>query len=65
MYIQKRDNEQFIKGEKILNEELQMKKKNGELIWINLTVNPKFGINGEVIERDSTTSPFMLPLNMV
>ncbi len=44
---------QFIKGEKIKDEELQMRKKNGELLWVSLTVNPVYKYSGEIIESHS------------
>lgn len=44
---------QFLKGKMILNEEFQMKKKNGELIWISLTVNPIINDKGNIVETRS------------
>ncbi len=44
---------QFIKGKMILNEELQMKRKNGEVIWISLTVNPIINEKGNIVESRS------------
>ena len=43
----------FKEGEKIQNEELQMKKKTGEFIWINLSINPVFDKTGNIIESRS------------
>ncbi len=43
----------FLKGKQIKDEELQMKKKNGEPIWISLTVKPILDGNGKVIESQS------------
>ena len=43
----------FLGGEKIQNEVLQMKKKNGDLIWISLTVNSVLDPVGNVIESRS------------
>jgi len=43
----------FLKGEKIQDEELQMRRKNGEIIWISLTVNPVFSDSREIIESRS------------
>ena len=43
----------FLKGEQIKDEELQMKKKNGEPIWISLSVKPKLDLNANVIESQS------------
>ncbi|KKM95061.1 hypothetical protein LCGC14_1192000 [marine sediment metagenome] len=43
----------FIKGEKIQDEELVMKHKNGNLIWISLSVKPIKNQVGEVIESHS------------
>ena len=43
----------FLKGIEIKNEELQMRKKNGELIWINLSVKPILDNVGKVIESRS------------
>ena len=40
----------FLKGENIQNEEFQMKKKNGDLIWVSLTTNPVFDANQNVFE---------------
>jgi len=45
--------QQFLKGEKIQDEELQMRRKNSQIIWISLTVNPVFNGSGEIIESRS------------
>ncbi|MFX0021868.1 MAG: PAS domain S-box protein [Candidatus Hermodarchaeota archaeon] len=44
---------QFTNGEIIQDEILQMKKKNGEIIWVSLTVNPVLNDSGEIIESRS------------
>ncbi len=43
----------FLKGQNIRDQELLMKKKNGDLVWINLTVNPVLDNKGNVIESRS------------
>ncbi|MFX1528279.1 MAG: PAS domain S-box protein [Promethearchaeota archaeon] len=43
----------FLKGEEIKNIELQMEKKNGERIWVSLSVKPIFDQSGKVIESRS------------
>jgi len=45
--------EKFLRGEKIQDEELQMKKKNGQYIWISLTVKQILDEDGNVIESRS------------
>lgn len=45
--------QRFLSGEEINDEELQMKKKDGTLIWINLTVNTIRNKQGDVIESRS------------
>lgn len=44
---------QFLKGKMIQNKELQMKRKNGEVIWISLTVNPIINDEGKIVESRS------------
>ena len=44
---------QFINGETIKDIELQMKHKNGEPVWVSLSVKPIFDPNGIVIESRS------------
>jgi len=44
---------QFLNGEPIKDIELQMKKKNGDPIWISLSVKPIFDLKGNVIESRS------------
>ena len=44
---------QFLKGKMIRNKELQMKRKNGEVIWISLTVNPIINDKGNIVESRS------------
>ncbi len=43
----------FLKGIKIQDEELQMRRKNGEIIWVSLNVNPVFNDFGEIKESRS------------
>ena len=43
----------LLKGEIIQDEELQMQKKNGELVWISLTVNPILDQEHKLIESRS------------
>jgi signal transduction histidine kinase len=43
----------FLQGESIQDTELQMKKKNGEPLWISLSVKPIFDSKGNVIESRS------------
>ena len=43
----------FLKGEVIHNEELRMKRKNGELVWVNLSIKPIWNDKGEIIETYS------------
>ena len=43
----------FLNGEQIKDEELQMKQKNGEYIWISLTVKPILDGNDKIIESQS------------
>ncbi len=45
--------QRFLQGEKIQDEELQMKKKSGESFWISLTVKPILDQSGNVIESRS------------
>jgi len=45
--------QRFLKSDQIKDEELQMKKKNGESIWISLSVKPKLDLNANVIESQS------------
>ena len=45
--------QRFLSGEKISDEELQMKKKDGTPIWISLTVNTIRNKQGDVIESRS------------
>ncbi|MFX1573818.1 MAG: PAS domain S-box protein [Promethearchaeota archaeon] len=45
--------QRFLKGENIKDEELQMKTKKGDLIWVSLTVKPMFDETGKVIESRS------------
>ncbi|MBY8990944.1 MAG: PAS domain-containing sensor histidine kinase [Candidatus Lokiarchaeota archaeon] len=45
--------QQFLKDKKIQDEELQMKRKNGDIIWVSLTVNPVISDSGEIIESRS------------
>jgi len=41
---------EFLKGKIIHDEELQMQKKNGELVWISLTVNSILDKKGNILE---------------
>ncbi|MCK4480166.1 MAG: PAS domain S-box protein, partial [Candidatus Lokiarchaeota archaeon] len=43
----------YLQGESIQDEELQMKKKNGQSIWVSLTVKPIFDQEGNIIESRS------------
>ena len=43
----------FLSGEKIQNQELQMKHKNGKMIWISLTAYPVMNQDGEIVESRS------------
>ena len=43
----------FIKGGSIQDEELQMERKSGELVWISLSVKPILNNKGEVVESRS------------
>lgn len=43
----------FLKGKEIQDEELQMRRKNGEIIWVSLNVNPVINDSGEIIESRS------------
>jgi len=43
----------FVKGDIIQDEELQMQKKNGGLVWISLTVNPILDQKSKIIESRS------------
>jgi len=43
----------FLSGEEISNEELQMKTKDGNLIWISLSVKPVFDSKGNILESRS------------
>ena len=43
----------YLQGESIQDEELQMKKKNGQSIWVSLTVKPVFDQEGNIIESRS------------
>ncbi|MFX1376391.1 MAG: PAS domain S-box protein [Promethearchaeota archaeon] len=43
----------FLKGNKIQDEELQMKKKNGKILWVSLSVNPIISDSGKVLESRS------------
>ena len=45
--------QRFLKGVPIQDKELKMKKKNGETIWVSLTVKPILDKSGEVIESRS------------
>jgi PAS domain S-box-containing protein len=45
--------QKFLDGNAIQDEELQMRKKNGDPIWISLTMKAKFDSNGKVIESRS------------
>lgn len=44
---------QFLEGKMIRNKELQMKRKDGEVIWISLTVNPIINDKGNIVESRS------------
>ena len=44
---------QFLNGESIKDIELQMKKKNGDPLWVSLSVKPIFDLKGNVIESRS------------
>ena len=43
----------FLESKQIRNEELQFKHKNGDIIWISLSVNPIIDNNGNVLESRS------------
>jgi len=43
----------YLQGESIQDEELQIKKKNGQSIWVSLTVKPIFDQEGKIIESRS------------
>jgi len=43
----------FLSDEKIQNQELQMKHKNGKTIWISLTAYPVMNQDGEIVESRS------------
>jgi len=43
----------FLKGQKLRDQELLMKKKNGNLVWISLTVNPILDNKENIIESRS------------
>ena len=45
--------ERFLKGESIRDEELQMKRQDGQLIWVNLNIEPVKGNGGDVVESRS------------
>ena len=45
--------QRFLKGERIQDEELQIKQKNGTPIWISLTVSPVRNLSGQLIETRS------------
>ena len=46
--------ERFQAGESVRDEELQMKRLDGKLIWVNLNVEPVERTGGEVVESRST-----------
>ncbi|MFX1363669.1 MAG: PAS domain S-box protein [Promethearchaeota archaeon] len=43
----------FLKGEKVQDQELMIKKKDGTTIWVSLTVKPVFDQEGNIIESRS------------
>jgi len=43
----------FLKGQKLRDQELLMKKKNGDLVWISLTINPILDNKENIIESRS------------
>ncbi|MBW8012549.1 MAG: PAS domain S-box protein [Chloroflexi bacterium] len=43
----------FLDGNQIISEELQMQKKNGEIIWVNLTANAVRDKDGQLLESRS------------
>jgi len=45
--------QRFLNGESIQDEELQLKKRNGENIWVSLSVTPILDQSGKVIEARS------------
>ncbi len=45
--------ERFQTGEAIRDEELQMKRRDGQLIWVNLNIEPVKSIGGDVFESRS------------
>ncbi|MBW2449198.1 MAG: PAS domain S-box protein [Deltaproteobacteria bacterium] len=45
--------ERFQTGEAIRDEELQMKRLDGQLIWVNLNIEPAKSIGGDVVESRS------------
>ncbi|MFX1499304.1 MAG: PAS domain S-box protein [Promethearchaeota archaeon] len=51
--VSKKVFERFLDGEEIRNNELQMKKKDGECIWVSLSVKPIIDQSGNVIESRS------------
>lgn len=45
--------QRFLDGEALRNEELEMRKEDGESLWVSLTVRPVFDAEGRVIESRS------------